>query len=878
MPPYNLYLNKEGTRRVYTREELSELTTLQLRNICYEEKIVKAVVNTLDRENLIRTILKYRGAEENYFIDEFKQNGFEKVRNSLKYLVARRPEEELIRIPAKITLYCGLGVTKDDQYKVEIEKNIIRESNVFLVNEDNSLCGIFNLVKDLTQPKLYYLVAAAHNLRLQKSNNRNYSLLFVGKVESEYFYQTYYTEQNIAPGNMEYFKIPVPDLEIRELEQTDTVLAIDFGTSNTTAGVFLNNNYVSSPCYNDLLNGRIKLNEINFVKFRDMAAKEDNYSEVIPTVVYVADCSDPGNIRYYFGYQAKKHMKKNDYTSNASVFQGIKRWVNNHNKVEEVVDEAGNVAQVSRGDIIKAFLIHVIETAESQFKCKFKNLHISCPVKLKQQFIEMFKDILSGYNVETEVLDEGLAVLYNTIADQIEKDRFVDGEEYKALVIDCGGGTTDLSSCTFTINEGKISYKVDIKTTYENGDTNFGGNNITYRILQFMKIVFAHYYTNKKENIDIDSLIEIPGADIFRSVDEIGVHKIYEKFQACYEVAEKVIPTRFKEYENRVREEYQRVKNNYYFLWELAENMKKEFFQKTNILRNKFDYTDMEEKEESDLHITTLNKWCLSILKDGRFQYVYEFPNVVFNIKEINKLIKGDIYEIVRKFLEKFYENRELQDYSIIKLTGQSCRIDMFKEALKEFVPGRSIEFKQRNVHDEHIPDLKLSCLRGVLRYINSKKIGDIEATIRNDVPFLPYSVSAFTYNKQEKVLICSLEKMNQVKGYISRPIGVREIKFYLKSQEGVLRQVYIYENDFKNYQPITPEEITRAHGDKIVQEDTDTINNGEVRFFLFAHENNWGFHVVPIARQDDQLFMDKKRFFAFEDELSELDFFDGLK
>ena len=210
MPPYKLYLNKEGTRRVYTREELSELTTLQLRNICYEEKIVKAVVNTLDRENLIRTILKYRGAEENYFIDEFKQNGFEKVRNSLKYLVARRPEEELIRIPAKITLYCGLGVTKDDQYKVEIEKNIIRESNVFLVNEDNSLCGIFNLVKDLTQPKLYYLVAAAHNLRLQKSNNRNYSLLFVGKVESEYFYQTYYTEQNIAPGNMEYLRSQYP--------------------------------------------------------------------------------------------------------------------------------------------------------------------------------------------------------------------------------------------------------------------------------------------------------------------------------------------------------------------------------------------------------------------------------------------------------------------------------------------------------------------------------------------------------------------------------------------------------------------------------------------------------------------------------------------
>ncbi len=145
-------------------------------------------------------------------------------------------------------------------------------------------------------------------------------------------------------------------------------------------------------------------------------------------------------------------------------------------------------------------------------------------------------------------------------------------------------------------------------------------------------------------------------------------------------------------------------------------------------------------------------------------------------------------------------------------------------------------------------------------------------------MPVIPYSVSALTFNKQEKILICSLEKINQAKGFISRPIGVLEIEFYLKSVEGHLRQTYVYKNDFNEYKRALPEEITQEYEGKIFQEDTDTIRNGEVRFFLYAHDVSWGFHVLPIARQDDHLYIGKKKFFAFENDLSELDFFDGLK
>lgn len=91
-----------------------------------------------------------------------------------------------------------------------------------------------------------------------------------------------------------------------------------------------------------------------------------------------------------------------------------------------------------------------------------------------------------------------------------------------------------------------------------------------------------------------------------------------------------------------------------------------------------------------------MDRWLVSVIENGRFRDEYGLPDVVFNIREIQQLLKADIYNIVRKFLDEFYLEGRLQDYSIIKLTGQSCRIDVFREALKEFVPGRSIEFRQR--------------------------------------------------------------------------------------------------------------------------------------------------------------------------------------
>ncbi|AWB43679.1 molecular chaperone [Paenibacillus sp. CAA11] len=886
MRGYRLYTDSTEQERIrgairYSREELEEMTTFQLRNICYKERLVEGLTRRLDREEMIRVILKYLSADEQLWITTASEGGLERLQRALRQY-ARVPlkGDGAIRVPARLVLYEGMAVDKSDGYRVSAGTEL-NESNVLLVNDQMEICGIFNLHKDNEQ-RGFYLTAEAGN-EWAATANRQYSLLFFRRRDSEYLYKTYYQEQGLPPAQLHYYKIPLADLEIRRLEETDAVLAIDFGTSNTTAGACLPGGAGQAGQARHLkqadgLSGRFLAGEVQFVKFLDSTYKQLEWTEALPTAVSVADCSNPEAIQYEFGYEALKNMRRSGYSGRANVFLGLKRWVNGYNKAIEITDAEGNAVGVRRRDILEAYLRYIISMAEHQFKCKFKYLHFTSPIKMKAPFLNMFTELLPDYIIEREhALDEGMAVLYNTIADGIEQGSFREGQEYQALVIDCGGGTTDLSSCKFEFADGHMSFRLDMETTYENGDTHFGGDNITYRIMQFMKIVFADYYTSGRRTItDIDSLIPIPGNDLFREVDQHGIGEVYAELMRKYAEAEAIIPTAYAQYENRSRDEYLRVRGNFYFLWEIAENMKEQFFRKTGILRNRF-YSEHQEEREQDLQITTMERWFLSVRRGAELKDEYEFPDVVFNIKEISQLIKADIYNVVRKFLEDFYQEGRLGHYSIIKLTGQSCRIDVFREALKEFVPGRSIEFRQKPA-EGRVPELKLSCLRGAIRYWNARKSGTVEAVIRNQAAMIPYAVSAYTHSGRQVELIRYLDPSNGSPGAVSRPSDVAEVELYLFGSDGQLRHKYSYYNQTNNYKPVLYEDIAKHLDGRIPQDDTDSIVNGETKFFVYADLQQWGFHVLPVARQADQLYLGKGVIFPFEQDVSELDFFDGFK
>lgn len=70
----------------------------------------------------------------------------------------------------------------------------------------------------------------------------------------------------------------------------------------------------------------------------------------------------------------------------------------------------------------------------------------------------------------------------------------------------------------------------------------------------YIKIMFAAFYSQGK-SVRIDDIIQVASEDIFRYVDEFGRDAVYEYLEKAYDKAESIIPTKFKNYENRTRDE-----------------------------------------------------------------------------------------------------------------------------------------------------------------------------------------------------------------------------------------------------------------------------------------------------------------------------------
>ena len=75
---------------------------------------------------------------------------------------------------------------------------------------------------------------------LNKTNLCQYSILyFPNEAISEFLYDCYYGNHVFTPGHTEAVRIPLLDVQERQIPQADLPLVIDFGSSNTTMGICL---------------------------------------------------------------------------------------------------------------------------------------------------------------------------------------------------------------------------------------------------------------------------------------------------------------------------------------------------------------------------------------------------------------------------------------------------------------------------------------------------------------------------------------------------------------------------------------------------------------------------------------------------------------
>ncbi|MDR1067453.1 MAG: hypothetical protein LBL35_08525 [Clostridiales bacterium] len=879
--PYTYELNpdrKFSSAATYTLEELRQLTTVRLREICQTEKLAIGAAYRLDREYLISMILKYRGANLNIIINSYSELRYEAVKARFKQNL--NFENSDIQLPTRITFYKNADTLITDNYL--IDGNGIFEGNALLFDDKRRVCGILNVAESNGK---HYLTRASGLLDdLPEAEYKNYSIGFLDPAGSKYLYNYYYETQRLRPTSLHCRLKTVSELIITTIGTADTPLVIDFGSSNSAAGAYMDTHGLHD--YNSLKSG-VEINEISYVTFPDYKSIEG--CETVPTVISVADCGDPNNIVYRFGYDALRDARKNSYANSISVFSGLKKWINNYKKVEEVSDEIGKTAFVSRKDILRAYFKFIINAARQQHKRDYVKLHITSPVKQKQQYIEMYKDLLPEYEIaDSTALDEGVAVLYSSISNQIERKRFDDGEEYRALIIDCGGGTTDLTSCDYYIEDNNITYKLRLTTTYANGEQNFGGNNITYRIFQYIKILFADFYA-KNELKRVNDIFGAGLSDVYRRVDaEDGHAKLYAPLEEMYAQRESLIPTRYYDFRNSPAEEYMKVKSNFYFLWNLAEKIKIDFFQTISVNQTSFHERGLKH-DVNDSKIIAEESWTLHVYKKARAHEiarnivsewmdltpVFDPPGVVITKEEITALIKADIYHIIKKFIEPMYFDGQLSGFNFIKLTGQTCKIDIFRDALKEFIPGRVIESSKK---EKTVRDYKLICLDGALKYQNAQKIGLIAPEIKNAAPITPYKLIAFTHSGTETTLIERSERLTKTYGYASRNIDTESVKMTLLDADGKRVHEYILRTNARDFTPTTYEELTREYSEKIYQDDIDNIIDNEIKIFTFAFEDKWGFYALPIARRDGTLYVGQRQYLPFENDEWEINFFDGRK
>jgi hypothetical protein len=852
-------------KKYYERKDLDPLTIYRLKEIAREECLVKSAIYDLDREDLIDLILSYRSAG---LPEEIKalSNEDEETLSEL-FGTVKRTYPKNVEVPSKLILYDGIDMTFADG--CEILCKDISPGFVFVVSEETEFCAALVLKRDFRGK---FFITRNGNLNAKASDKRAYSLLCFDEDSSELINDALSGKKIASP--LRALSFPLLDFAIFPPIETDAPLAVDFGTSGTTMGIFLDFELAKKMETALALRKEFVRDAVNPV----MLARDDGESSpILPTAIAALDIS--GDIpKYEFGEKALALSSSVYAQSGMSVFLNIKRWISVADKDEEVTDKEGFRQSVSRKELLRAFLLHAIHTAEQYYKCRFTYLHFSAPVKERHRFHTLFSEILDEYELLPS-LDEGASVLYGTIAEMIEKRSFEKGRTYKALIADCGGGTTDLSSCAYTIENRREGYHVSMETVHENGDVNFGGNSLTYRIFKYLKVLAAENLSPSDRGA---ARISFPG-DAYRFTDEHGESAYYEELEHRYAEAEKIIPTRFKEYEKESREVYLQVRNNFYDLFRFAEKVKERFFETDGVLALALISKDEYEREkrfgfkrDNTATVFPVQRLLLSAReKDGTLKKRKAWPSVTITVREMERLLAADIYAIMKKFLEKPFSENELRSLDVIKLTGQSCKIGLFRDVLKEFVPGVLLSFGSIGKgKDPHA--LKLVCLYGALKYLNARRSGTVKVEIKKKQPFLPYFLSAYTHEGSETILVNCLDE-KKLSGNVSRHLLELALPIHLKDSDGNAKHDFVYHCAPGEFTPALHEEIASKYH-FVPQGETDDIVRGEVKFFVSAMPDEWGFIVAPVARGEEGLLLGREEFFAFEDSDWETDYFDGLK
>ena len=854
-----------GRTEKYAESELELMTTHQLRELCRREKIMNGVIDPLDKEELIWTIVRHMGKRQARLVREHAAGGIERLEAYLNKVKINYQTDNKLYCQSQILAYEGLSIEYYDSYTIPYRTELAG-TNALLVGSGMALCGILNIEQHGQDMERLYITKAA-GLPVQETQQKDYRIFCAGRRISDIMFSLYYGEDIVLPQHIEVYSIALIDFAVQKPVNLALPMAIDFGAVSTTAGVYLDAAYFRQMGQQAAIK-HCRENEICYTTF------ENGMDESIqlPSVIGVLAVED-ADYKLAFGYDAMRLATASYIDEGFCVFYDVKRWISACDREEEIADRQGRRRMVKRADILRRFFLYIIQKTQNRFKCHISQVHISSTVRQKCHFEQMIDRVLPDYRCAQDmVLDEGMAVLYDTISDMRDRGKLEENESYEALLVNCGGTTTDLCSYRFRFQNRKAAYKIEMEAAYENGDINFGGNNLTYRMMQMLKIALVHAQESGSVH-SVKEILQNMDTDVYRDIDACGIGEFYQYLDREYQKAEEILPTRYADFGRYNRREYYKVKNNFYTLFGAAEQIKQCFYGPGRALQVRVSSKPSGECAET----VVLDKWKLSFREGDTLVVKKLIPDIVISCSEAELLVSGEIYDIMRRFMEDLYQSGRMHDFSLIKLTGQSCRIERFRDALKEFVPGRQIQFRRRSGQGGVDAELKTACVSGALKYMRDKKYGLADIHIKDKKGVIPYLLTAYTHNNKEVVLVDGFGDWDQART-VSRNMEDLILPLYLKDTEGREYFCFQYQCKRSGFTRKSYQEIEMLYGTHIFQKDTDSIENGDVKFFVWAEQENWGFWVVPVHCDADELYLGDAEFFGFENDGWVNSFFDGKK
>ena len=96
-------------QKKYYEHDLQKMTVYQLQEIARREKIIPAVANRLDKELLIQTILRYRGAEKALLINDYRAEDYTRLEEIFPHITFQ-PQPSNLECNAEISVWSGLAV------------------------------------------------------------------------------------------------------------------------------------------------------------------------------------------------------------------------------------------------------------------------------------------------------------------------------------------------------------------------------------------------------------------------------------------------------------------------------------------------------------------------------------------------------------------------------------------------------------------------------------------------------------------------------------------------------------------------------------------------------------------------------------------------